>query len=156
MTESLPRWTKHGKTGTRIYRIWASMITRCHNPKYHEFHFYGGRGIEVCARWRASFANFYADMGDAPEFHSLDRIDSSGHYELDNCRWANYYDQARNSRHARLDLHKATAIAKRVLAGELSRLVAADYGVSNNLPNEIVKGRCWPDALLIAKKEMGL
>lgn len=54
---------KHGKSNTRIYRIWSHMIERCHEPKAKDFKNYGGRGIKVVSRWH-DFSNFYSDMGE--------------------------------------------------------------------------------------------
>ena len=89
----------HGKSGTRIYRIWRDMINRCHYDRYHEREYYGGRGIVVCDRWRRSFASFYADMGDPPtDSHSIDRLDNDGNYEPGNCRWATSKEQSENRR----------------------------------------------------------
>ena len=31
---------------------------------------------------------------------------------------------------------------------------AADFGISESLPREIAKGRCWPDALAQAQREL--
>jgi hypothetical protein len=75
------------------------MKQRCLNEKSHNYYKYGGRGIQVCARWLESFENFYADMGPRPSpEHSVDRIDNSGNYEPNNCRWATDDVQARNHR----------------------------------------------------------
>lgn len=91
----------HGLSRTPIYRVWGSMVGRCTNPKDHKYASYGGRGINVCARWR-SFENFYADVSQMEHFgekgYSLDRINNNGDYEPNNVRWANLTTQGRNKR----------------------------------------------------------
>lgn len=79
--------TKHEKSYTREYGIWASMIQRCTNPKSTNFDYYGGSGIKISKSWIESFENFFADMGEAPADTSLDRIDFKGDYCKENCRW---------------------------------------------------------------------
>jgi hypothetical protein len=101
----MSRHESHGYASTdpakrrRVYTIWAMMIQRCTNPKQRQFHLWGGRGIRVCQRWRASFTNFLADMGEPPTSkHSIDRYpDKNGNYEPGNCRWATTAEQTRNS-----------------------------------------------------------
>lgn len=93
----------HGFTGTPTYRVWRSIIDRCTNDKTIGWHYYGGRGITICARWRNSFTDFLADMGERPTLdHTIDRYpDQNGHYEPGNCRWATWTEQNRNTRRNR-------------------------------------------------------
>ena len=75
------------------------MIQRCANPEHPRWKYYGARGVRVCKRWRASFANFLADMGGRPEGDmSLDRINPEGHYRPSNCRWISFDENRRNRR----------------------------------------------------------
>lgn len=93
----------HGMTGTPEYQAWRSMYQRCTNPNNPQYPLYGGRGIEVCPRWRESFQNFFDDMGPRPGGdYSIDRINTNGHYTPDNCHWATPSEQSNNTRVNRL------------------------------------------------------
>lgn len=97
---------KHGCSRERLYRsVWCAINQRCHNPNYHHFYLYGGRGISVCDEWRHDYLAFkewalnHGYDPDAPYGEcTLDRIDVNGNYEPDNCRFVDMMTQSKNKR----------------------------------------------------------
>lgn len=67
----IERATKHGGCEAPAYSSWKAMKRRCDYVKDKSYHNYGGRGIKVCDRWIASFANFLEDMGGTARWNDL-------------------------------------------------------------------------------------
>ncbi len=126
------------------YNAWRAMKSRVNNPKVHNYSRYGGRGITVDPAW-ADYNTFLADMGRAPEKGmSIDRIDSSGPYTKDNCRWATATTQNRNKRNVVLDMPQAQAIRRLYATGEYTQKVLAYFfGVTQVLVSQIVLNKAW-------------
>lgn len=93
-------WSKtHALSKSKTYSAWAAAKSRCLNSDHPSYRHYGGRGIQMCKRWRDSFEAFLSDMGCAPGGLELDRIDNDGDYEPGNCRWTTRSEQLRNRRY---------------------------------------------------------
>jgi len=122
--------TKHGRSGTKEYDVWCGIIQRCCIPDSKAFPYYGGRGIEVCNRWRISIDAFIEDMGPQPgRGYSIDRIDNNGPYSPENCRWATREEQANNTR------------ANHFLEHDGKRMTIAQWGKATNLDRTTISNR---------------
>ena len=90
------RVTKHGAWGHPLFKVWSSMIRRCHNPHDEKYRIYGDRGIAVCERWH-DVNNFISDMSEGYQKGlQIDRKDNNDGYYKENCHWVTRLQQARN------------------------------------------------------------
>ena len=85
---------KHWLSTTRFYRIWIWIISRTKNNKWDKFECYRRYKWMKC-EWN-SFEEFMKDMYDSYKNHceiyseketSIDRIDNTKWYSIENCRW---------------------------------------------------------------------
>ena len=90
---------RHGYSNNKkwnpIYTAWNNMKARCDNPKAISYKYCGAKGITYDIRWHF-FKNFLEDMGKRPKGLTLDRIDGTGNYSKENCRWTDRKTQSLN------------------------------------------------------------
>jgi hypothetical protein len=88
--------------GRKLFQVWKSMIARCSSVSHPSYPDYGGRGITVCAEWRASFGAFeaWALASGYRAGLAIDRINNcdGGSYSPDNCRFVTQKQNNRNRR----------------------------------------------------------
>lgn len=102
----------HGGTSggrhERLHNIWRGMRERCNNPRNISYKWYGQKGVKVCREWQDDYAAFreWAITNGYSDSLTIDRIDSNGNYEPNNCRWLTQAENARRA--ARKEKHDTT------------------------------------------------
>ena len=122
---------KHGRTGTPIYILWRAIKERLVRlPSY--------AGIRMHEGWAHNFPAFEAyieSLGPKPTpQHTLDRIESTGHYEPGNLRWADKKTQSenrRNNKHRQLLTKSLVAVGEKYgMLTVLALVVERRHGVT--------------------------
>lgn len=150
---------KHGHSPkikvSLTYSSWKGAISRCTLPSHNKYKDYGEKGISVCERWRSSFENFLADMGERPsKLHTLDRFPNrEGNYEPGNCRWATKEEQLENRGNTLYVTYNGvtkslakwaqiTGVLRKTLQGRLYKGWSADEILNGRDAIEEHSGRC--------------
>lgn len=124
-------------------RSYDSMMRRCYRKSYDRWPDYGGRGVTVCERWRASFEAFLADMGPRPRGTTIDRKDNDGHYEPSNCKWSTPAEQNRNRRGLVVKEDLRTAIIALSTAGHSGRWIARTLDIAEPTVRNVINRVSW-------------
>ena len=112
---------KHNYSGSRLYRIWTNMKSRCYNVNFPKYKVYGGKGIKVCNEWLNSFISFkkWALTNGYKDSLTLDRINIQGDYAPENCRWATMKQQENNRTNNHLITYKGVTKTMKQWSEEL-------------------------------------
>lgn len=96
----IDRSKKHGLCGTKIYKLFRGIVSRCYYKKNKGYMYYGGRGISIHNEWLENPMCFYdwAMQNGYKEGLSIERIDVNGNYEPSNCKWIPTIEQSMNTR----------------------------------------------------------
>ena len=76
---------KYSKLDVRIIKYYEHMMSRCYNPNNPSYARYGGRGVQVCDRWRYSQDSFIEDFKKLPGYDEWVSTpdEDKYHYHLD-------------------------------------------------------------------------
>lgn len=75
--------------------ILSGIRQRCENPKCSAYHKYGAKGVKNLLTQDQIYFLWVRDGAAQMKHPSIDRIDPTAHYTLDNCR---FLEQEQNSR----------------------------------------------------------
>ena len=91
---------KHGLKGHSLYVVWETMKSRCNDKNSPSYHYYGERGIKVCAEWENNFKAFYDFCLENGWVKGLeiDRRNNDKGYCPSNCRFVTHRKNSLNRR----------------------------------------------------------
>lgn len=115
---------KHGKSNTRLYKIWVGMKCRRYNKE-----------IEVCDLWKDNFSEFekWALSNGYKESLTIDRIDNQKGYCPENCQWITLEENASKDKLIFKTLEERMKMYnRRKLENKTQREFAKELGVSRN------------------------
>lgn len=148
----------HGLSKHPLFRVWSHIIDRCYRlvPEHKSYRYYKGKGIKVCDNWRDNFKSFY-DWSVAngwQEGLSIDRKDSKGNYEPNNCEFVTRSENSKRmardnpilgqfNGNSVLKARQVGEIKKRLMAGEPGTRIAKDYKVHKSTIYHIRDNKSW-------------
>lgn len=84
---------------------WVVTLTkinyRCNDSKCDKFKYYGGKGIKNLLTLQDLKFLWNRDKASDMKWPSIDRIDSSSNYQLDNCRYIEQSENVKRQNHSR-------------------------------------------------------
>lgn len=91
------RGTSEGK----LKICWANLFIRLTNPKHPSYRYYGGKGIKNFLTFDDLKTLWERDGAASMVKASIDRINSDGHYTVENCRFIEQSENSKRAQHRR-------------------------------------------------------
>lgn len=141
----------HGLTHHPLYKVWQRMKGCTSSPSHQDYPYYGGRGIRMCVEWRDDFTSFYkwAIIHGWEPGLEIDRKNTNGNYEPENCQFTDRIGQMRNTRRTRLITHngKTQSVVEwaeetGIRAGTIYNRLNSGWSVEKTLTTEVSYANC--------------
>jgi transcription elongation factor Elf1 len=138
------RASDYASSHPRLIQTYKHMMSRCYKENNKCYYLYGERGIKVCDDWKGKPNNFckWALINGYKDNLSIDRINSNGNYEPNNCRWADAKTQSRNTSRNVLTMELANKIREDKF--NMSSIdLSLKYNVSLGTIWNVLKNKSW-------------
>lgn len=112
LQEKMENLVDDQKKMDRLRNAMANAKNRCCNSRHHAYARYGGRGVQFTLTQKEIKELWNRDCAYNLSEPSIDRINNDGHYDFDNCRFIERYDNA-------IKRHPPIKINQRRLNGRL-------------------------------------
>jgi heme-degrading monooxygenase HmoA len=108
---------------SKIYKLWANMVERCHGKNPTKAKWYKDKGIKVCSEWRNALTFIkWAEKNGYKEGFSIHRKNNDKGYYAENCIFLP------KSKHYK----KHLGIRKKPLSNNTSGFIGVSYSKKNN------------------------
>jgi hypothetical protein len=115
-----------------LYRVLKNIEARCNCSTASHYEYYGGRGISVCAEWANDPLSFvtWALANGWRKGLEVDRKESNGNYEPDNCRIVAHRENSQHTRRIKTTPDQARRAREMLTGGASIKEIAAAIGVT--------------------------
>lgn len=110
-----------------MYHLYHGIKQRCYNKNNKKYYLYGGNNIKMCDEWLNNYDSFKEwsythGYSEEAKGISIDRINSDGDYEPNNCQWISLSENSAKANYGRKKFNghrEGTVYAENTKSGEI-------------------------------------